>query len=250
MTPPDPPTEIDLAAFVEGQLDPARRYEVAGWLARHPDQAARVMADLHVTEGLRLALAGPLAPAPPEMRAGAVRLRRRMGRRHTLRRVWPVAAAMAIFALGWTGHALMPRPNPLASAIAAALEIEATLAIGQAMGTLPDTSAVDPAGLATRLGIAVPALPPDWRVRTVHVVQHAGQPGIAILLDTPTMGEILLFSAGLPVDGPDLPPRSFQRDGKALAAFEKGQAAYVLVDASAPMADLAGGAQELLARFN
>ena len=42
----DPITETDLHAFIDGQLDVARRIEVEDYLAKHPDAAARVMADL------------------------------------------------------------------------------------------------------------------------------------------------------------------------------------------------------------
>ena len=42
----DPITEADLLAYIDDQLDPARRIEVEEYLARDPDAAARVMADL------------------------------------------------------------------------------------------------------------------------------------------------------------------------------------------------------------
>lgn len=250
MTRPDTPTDLDLAAFAEGGLDPARRHEVAGWLAARPDRAAAVMADLALTEGLRLALAGPASPPPPEMLGTARRLERALARRHALRRFWPVAATAAAFALGWTGHALVPRPGPLAPVIAAALDAEAALAARHAMALQPETPRLDAAEIAARLGVTLPPLPQGWQIRDVQVVATPGRPGVAIALDTPGMGRILLFSVALPSDGPDLPPDSFRRAGKALAVFEKGQAAYVLVDASAPIADLAGGAQELLRGFN
>lgn len=249
MTRPDPPTDLELAAFAEGQLDPARRYEVAGWLAAHPAEAARTMADLHLSEGLRLALAGPATSPPPTMLASARRLERTLARRRALRRLWPAAAAVAMFALGWTGHALMT-PPALAPVIAAAIEAEATLAARHAMVSQPETAQIDTAEIAARLGVILPNLPQGWRIRDVQVVPGAGRPGVAVALTTPDMGDILLYSVALDQDGPDLAPDAFQQDGRALAVFEKGQTAYVLVDASAPMADLAGGAHQLLRRFN
>lgn len=249
MTRPETPTDLELAAFAEGQLDPARRYEVAGWLATHPEDAARTMADLHLTEGLRLAMTGPGRPAPPAMIASARRLDRTLARRQALRRLWPAAAAVAMFALGWTGHALMA-PPVLAPVIAAALEAEAALAARHAMTSQPETVQVDTAEIAARLGVTLPRLPHDWRIRDVQVVSGADRPGVAMALATPDMGDIMLFSIALDQDGPDLPPDAFRQDGRALAVFEKGQTAYVLVDGSAPMADLAVGANQLLRRFN
>lgn len=249
MTRPDAPTDLELAAFAEDQLDPARRYEVAGWLAAHPSDAARTMADLHLTEGLRLALAGPPPPAPPAMVAAARRLERRLARRQALRRLWPAAAAVAMFALGWTGHALMAPPS-LAPVIEAALEAEAALAARHAMVSQPETVQIDTVEIAARLGVTIPQLPQGWRIRDVQVVSGADRPGVAMALATPDMGDIMLYSVALDRDGPDLAPDTFRHDGRALAVFEKGQAAYVLVDGSAPMADLAGGANQLLRRFN
>ena len=61
----DPITEADLLAFVDGQLDAARRIEVEDYLAHRPETAARVMADLHVRDTLRLAVAdAPARPSP------------------------------------------------------------------------------------------------------------------------------------------------------------------------------------------
>lgn len=47
-------TEADLLAYVDGQLTPHRRVAVEAHLARHPDLAARVTADLAILRGLRL----------------------------------------------------------------------------------------------------------------------------------------------------------------------------------------------------
>jgi anti-sigma factor RsiW len=61
----DPITEADLLAYVDDQLDVARRIEVEEHLARNPEAAARVMADLKDRDALRLAFAAEL-PRPPE----------------------------------------------------------------------------------------------------------------------------------------------------------------------------------------
>ena len=59
----DPITEADLLAYVDDQLDPARRIEVEEHLAHDPEAAARVMADLKDRDTLRLIHAAPL-PRP------------------------------------------------------------------------------------------------------------------------------------------------------------------------------------------
>src|SRR4051812_9508923 len=61
----DPITETDIHAFIDGQLDVARRIEVEDYLARHPEVAARVMADMRARDALALAFGGGAAPPPP-----------------------------------------------------------------------------------------------------------------------------------------------------------------------------------------
>ena len=51
----DPITEVDLHAFIDDQLLPERRLDVEDHLARHPEVAARVMADLRARDALKLA---------------------------------------------------------------------------------------------------------------------------------------------------------------------------------------------------
>ncbi|MCP6559629.1 zf-HC2 domain-containing protein, partial [Klebsiella pneumoniae] len=62
----DPITEHDLNAYVDGQLDLARRIEVEGHLAARPDIAAQVMADLRTRD----ALSAAFAPARPNLHPG------------------------------------------------------------------------------------------------------------------------------------------------------------------------------------
>lgn len=53
MHPFDPITEDDLNAYIDGGLDRRRRVEVEQWLARYPDEAARIMAQLGDADLLR-----------------------------------------------------------------------------------------------------------------------------------------------------------------------------------------------------
>lgn len=55
-----PVSESDLLAFVDDCLPPWRRAEVADHLARSPNDAYRVAADLALLEGLRLLFGRPL----------------------------------------------------------------------------------------------------------------------------------------------------------------------------------------------
>jgi len=94
--------ELDLLAFVDGRLDPARRREVEAYLATRPQLAQRVREDLADNEAIRAALDPTLAEAVPD------RLLRLLERRRRPRRPyrWKAAAAAAMLAAaglaGWT----------------------------------------------------------------------------------------------------------------------------------------------------
>ncbi|RUW34701.1 anti-sigma factor, partial [Mesorhizobium sp. M2A.F.Ca.ET.015.02.1.1] len=76
----DPVTDADLDAYVDDQLDVARRIEVEAHLAARPEAAARVMSDLRTRDELRVALAGPVGTARPATTEAARRLERALAR--------------------------------------------------------------------------------------------------------------------------------------------------------------------------
>lgn len=253
---PDSQIETDISAFVNGQLDAERRYAVAAHLSAHPERAAEVMADLQMTEGLKLALGAVSPPLPPQMSAAATRLGRGLDNRHLLRRWLALAAAVVMFGFGWSAHTLLSRPAPaflpadLTGLFDAALDaqdaVRVRLSLSDELGPMPR----DAVEISERLGIALPDLPAGWAIRAAQVVSTPERPGLAIVIDTPDMGEIMLFGVLRSIDGPDNPPDAVARDGRTLAFFEKNRAAYVLVDNSGPVAALQRGAEELRRRFN
>ncbi len=253
---PEMQIDLDIAAFVSGQLDASGRYAVTEYLAAHPERAAEVMADLRLTEGLRLALGTVESAAPAQLAAAADRLRRGLGQRHLLRRVLPFAAAACMFALGWSAQSLLTRGVDLTlarenrSLIEAALDAQDAVALRMSLAQEIGPLSRDAQEISDRLGIALPHLPATWRIAAAQVVSTPERPGVALVIDTPDMGQIMLFSVIRTLDGPDAPPDGLTLDGRTLAYFEIGRAAYVLVDAAGPVSDLTRGAETLRNRFN
>lgn len=246
-------TEAEIEAFLIGQLDPDRRFAVADHLARDPARAARAMSDLRMQEGLRLALTHPDAPPPPDLVRTADRLSRRLGRPP----LWPLrsAAAIALVALGWAAQTLwtdlaemrtLASLRPLAET---ALDARAAVELRRSLAMVP--AEVDATRIAARLGLELPALPSDWRIRDVQVVATPEQPGLAVVIDTPDMGEVMLLTLPQVDTGTDRHPQAFDHRGTAVAVFEHGPAAYVLLDASAGRRDdVSREAERLLRRMN
>lgn len=250
----DSQTEADIAAYVNGQLDGERRFAVAAYLADHPERAAGVMEELRLTEGLRLALGRVETPPPPGLQLAAARLQRGLAarQRQRLRRWMPFAAAAATFVLGWSAQALwqQSRAAPMAGLIEAALDAQDAVTLRQSLVGELGPMTRNAGDISDRLGIDLPELPPGWVIRAAQVVATPERPGVALVIDTPDLGEIMLFGVRRSSDGPDNPADTATRDGRTLAFFERDRTAYVLVDKSGPARDLRRGAEDLRLRLN
>ncbi len=99
-----PITEDDLHAYVDGVLEPEREAEVAAYLEGHPDMARRVAAFSDQRDLLRKALA-PIADEPVPSRlnlSGMIEKRRRRPSP-----VWWAVAAMLMLSIGGLGGWVM-----------------------------------------------------------------------------------------------------------------------------------------------
>lgn len=250
---PETQIELDILAYVNGQLDRERRFAVMEYLSRHPDRAAEVMADFRLTEGLRLAVATVDTPPTPQLRLAAEQLTAAMSQQTARRRWLPFAAAAALFALGWGAQGLVQRAghgNDVAAIFDTALDARDAVLMRASLSSELGPMSRDPQRMAARLGIDLPDMPPGWKIRAAQIVATPERPGLAVLIDSPTLGEILLFGVLRSVDGPDGPATVATRDGRVLAFFERDQTAFVLVDASGSPAELRQGAEALRHRFN
>lgn len=109
------PAEDDLHAYVDGQLDPARREQVEDWLAAHPDETERVHGWQALNASLRNAFDPVLSETPPENLQRAAQTPPR-------RNFWRVAAAIGWLALGavigYGVHGWRPAQVPATAALA------------------------------------------------------------------------------------------------------------------------------------
>jgi anti-sigma factor RsiW len=244
----DPDIEADLPAFVEGRLDPARAYAVADYLAERPARAADLLAYARTIEGLRLALAAPDDPPPPRLVAEARRLRDRLRSQRLMRRAAPVAAAVVLFAAGWTGHAAWQASGPAGAPplVEAALDAQAALELRHWMASQPENAVLNTQEIVAALGVDLPPLPADWTVRDVQIVATPDRPGVAITVDAPDLGRILLLAVARSPGDVEDPLTAFEYRGRTIALFDRGRSAFVLVDSSGHPEQLALSADRLL----
>jgi hypothetical protein len=163
--------EAELNAYVDGQLDPAGRVEVEDHLADHPALAARVMADIAMRDALRLAFPLQNTQAEPQSLAWARKLEGALGRRRFVAGFTRLAAAIAIFALGWGASSGWDRLN-----------------------RLPDQSAL--LAKATKLGeqvnVRLPQLPKGWSIVDARLAD-VGK-GVQLTFATPQFGRLSLVA--------------------------------------------------------
>ncbi|MVA25208.1 anti-sigma factor [Agrobacterium vitis] len=256
---PDPILDFDLQAYIDDQLNVQRRIEVEAYLSRHPDAAARMMADLRVRDELRLGLAHDrmaldsgaarldLGVARPETRDAARRLEQALmhaGRMTVLRR----AAAVAIFiGVGWVAHSVI---NPFAATqviasvptpafVREALQAhETTLLreslhphqVTQGLGSQGQSGApmFDRKEIRSATGIVMPDLPSNWTIADSQIFPSAYGPSVEIAVKPKRGSEVTLFAArtgSFAVQNVTLA----QTDGAKAAYWQIGEVAYALV---------------------
>lgn len=204
----DPITENDLTAYVDGQLDGLRRLDVEAYLARNPETAALIMADLHDRDALRQAFAALPGAGPERNRAAARRLDRTLAWRRFGDRLRRAAVIALLVGTGWLAHSDGPFfgvPDTFASPVDPALVADARHAREAAQVRFRIASqralagSYDRDGIRAATGIALPDLPAEWTVRDVQIVPARNGTGVEVMIDAGTLGEVSLFATR----GPD-----------------------------------------------
>ncbi|GEP08244.1 anti-sigma factor family protein [Methylobacterium gnaphalii] len=250
----DPITESDLAAYVDGELGAMRRVEVENHLAHHPDDAARVMADLRDRDALREVFSSLPGPGPERLRTEARRLDRSLAWQRVGARLRRAAAIVVLVGAGWLAHTEIGTfgvPDSQASTIDPALVEEAQQA-RQAVLVRARThsqravSAYDRADLEAATGLSLPELPNGWNVRDVQVFPSRNGPGVEIAINAESLGDLSLFATRKAGGGSGPDVLTHSSDG-ATAYWGSGQTAYAL-SAGRDGVDLSAAAAKLAAR--
>lgn len=259
--PIEPISDFELQAYVDEQLDMPQRVEVEDYLSRHPDAAARVMADLRTRDALRLAIPAPPPPHPAAQVAAARRLEHGLAMARVGRRLRWVAAAAALVAGGWFGHAQLAGSG--ASLETSAFVEDAVVSHRAALlrmgvrsrctgseydpheicgdAVMPHRTALlwtgtrpQPEGpeydldeIFAAMRIAVPPLPPDWQVLDMQVFPTAAGPGAKLAVAAGDLGMLSLFATRL--KGPGATPTTAHRCGETVAYWRTGHLTYALI---------------------
>jgi anti-sigma factor RsiW len=220
----DPIIDADLDAYVDGELDVARRIQVESYLSENPATAAKVMADLSMRGELRLALAGESAFGRPETRDAARRLERGLSYGRILHSMQRIAAVGILIAAGWVAHnslgpfaatevaASVPAPSYVEDALRAYRTVE----LRETLPSQPNThySAED---IRAATAIVMPELPQDWKVADVQIFPSEFGPSVEMAIRQADGKRFSLFAVR---------PGAFEVRPVSHLVLEKTEAAY------------------------
>lgn len=238
---------LELAAYVDDQLDVSRRIEIEHWLSLHPEDAARVMTDLRMRDELRLALAATPAQSSPATTDLTRRLQGRLDRGAAFRRFRPLVAASFLLTVGWFAHSQFGwtttahASSAVPDYVTAAVEAHHITALRAGMQSQPQATSYDAAELLAQTAIRMPALPEGWQVTDVQVYPSHFGPSVELAVDAGPLGAISVFAAR---PGQFLVARPSTRrvDDTTTAYWQFGDIAYALVSSARPqdVAEAAG----------
>lgn len=231
MTDTEAVTGFDLEAYVDGQLDPQRRFEVEDHLARNPEAAARVMADMRARDALRLLAAAPLGAPPAGQIVAMGRLKGGLSRAGRMRSLSRMAAAVALVLVGVVAGRMAPWESPPQEAasdfVAEAVMAHRTSLMRAAMGSQPEAVYYNPSEIRSATRIALPQLPTAWQVTDVQVFPSDDGPTVAMALETEELGTVSLFAARSP-EFADREPETVETRSGPVAYWQIGDVAYAL----------------------
>jgi anti-sigma factor RsiW len=240
-------SEVDLCAYVDGQLDVARRLDVEDYLSRNPAAAADLMSDLRNRSAMQLALKFPAA-----VRADAVARARQLDRKMRVRRMARLlprasfgllAVACLWLAQDEVGDVLAPAALALPTFADEALDTHSTARLRQTIVTEAKDRSVDAAAIRRTAGIIFPQPSREWRILDARLVPSDEGPGVQISFDRGEGPPVTFFAVRTRDHASSLPVTA-QHDGGTVAYWRRGQFGYALAAELAP-ADLARLARDL-----
>lgn len=224
----DEPSEFDLHAYVDDQLDAGRRFAVEAHLADNPALAAYVMGELSTRTGLRL-LGGNAVPLPPAIQQPTAAMGERPSRPFW-RRGAPLGAGVALVA-ALSALLLLPSGRPAYVDMAVASHRVAMMRAH--MTSQLETVALDHGEILKRTRIDLPALPADWHVTDVQIFPTGSGPALLVAVRTVEGRTLSLFAMRERSDAPEIPDAV--REGyESVAYWRRGDMSYALTGEGEP----------------
>jgi anti-sigma factor RsiW len=217
----DQPSEFELHAYIDGQLDPARRFAIESQLMHDPERAAWVMGELSSRTGLQL-LAEDSRPGAP----AAIEQMAQLGKKPPKRFVRQgmifgglSLAAAASLVLAW------PAGTP--GYVDYAVSSHRIAMMRANMPSQIEAPTLDAREIETSTSIDLPVLPADWRVTDVQLFPTDEGPALQVAVTTGDGQRLSLFALKSRSDAPKRP--SAVREGlQSVAYWRQNDMSYAL----------------------
>lgn len=216
----DGPTEMDVMAYVDDQLDIGQRFAVETYLSHHPAQAAEVMGELSTRTGLRL-LADDPAPVPHAM----IGRTRRRGRAMVVGGLSLIAATIV---------ALLILPGRPPAYVDMAVASHRVAMMRAQIASQIEAPTLDAGEILASTQIVLPALPSDWRVTDAQLFPTSHGPALLVAVQRPNGQQLSLFALRQRSGAPEIPDAV--REGlESVAYWRRGDMSYALTGEDDPV---------------
>jgi len=234
---PEPVTEAEIQACLDGELDLRRRLAVESHLAADPAAAQRFVEELRLRTSLRL-LATDLEEPPAAMLTAAARLSSRLGEgpARGLRHLWGGRIMQGLAAAALIAIILLPGRDVRASPpdyIGDAVEAYRTGLLREAMVSQVETPRIDAGEVQRNTRIRVPRLPAKWVVTDAQIFPSKEGPALQMMVRTPTSQKLSLFAIRADSLAPD-EPAVVRHGGTSVAYWREGDMSYALTGGDEP----------------
>ena len=216
--------QMEIDAYIDGELDATGRLKVEDYLARHPNAAAQVMADLRARSALQL-LAGTESKPSRSLASAISRLRTAADRRPLWRRRALGGAVAATAGLVAFLSLLPESSSPPAY-------VRLAVASHRSISDRPSDVVVPVVSNRTRIllsasRIAVPTLPSSWHVTDVQLLDALKGPAMLLTVRTAEGRDLSLFAVRERSSAPQ-EPDTVREGAQSVAYWSAGDISYAL----------------------
>lgn len=221
------PSELELHAYIDGQLDPARRFAIESQLMQDPERAAWVMGELSGRSALQL-LADDPRPIAPAVIARAAQLDgappRRLARAGAIFGAVSLAAAASLV-LAW------PAGPP--GYVDYAVSSHRIAMMRANMPSQIEAPVLDAKEIENNTSIDLPVLPADWRVTDVQLFPTDEGPALLVAVTAGDGQRMSLFALKSRSDAPKR-PNAVREGPQSVAYWRRNDMSYALTGDGEP----------------